>query len=825
MDSREEASGCVPGSSDMSSPSHRMEAFAVWLVCSLGFGLSASAQDVQQGLPTVQGAMPVKEVAPHQLIDPRHGAAGVIRDSRSAQEAASSANSTREVVLHHFSSASHGAYPSSGVIRDLQGNLYGTTNGAYSDIGGGGTHDAGVVFKIDPEGHETVLYSFTGGTDGSAPNGLVRDWAGNLYGTTNAGGASGAGVVFKIDAEGKETVLYSFTGGTDGANPNSLVRDDKGNLFGTAGSGGAFGYGVVFTIDASGKQKVLYTFKGRADGAYPNPNVALDSSGNFYGTTNNGGNPAGSAGSGVVFKVDASGHETVLHTFTGGNDGAYPNGVIRDLQGELYGTTSNGGAFGAGVVYEIGTSGKLSVLYSFTGGNDGGSSDAGLERDQAGNLFGTTNSGGTANLGVLFKVDKSGQETVLHTFTRGPEGNQPYLAGVILDPEGNVYGTTAFNGAGGQGAVYKVDPSGSAFVVYAFPGNEGGQYTYNTGVILGSDGHLYGTADLGGRHGAGVVFELDARGDKDEKVLYTFDVLTPTGFSKPTSGVIRDSAGNFYGTTFVGQADTGIGYGVVYKVDAAGHAEVLHNFTGGADGGDPYGGVSLDAKGNVYGTASEGGESNNGVIFKIDASGHETVLHEFTAGADGANPYGNLIQDSAGNFYGMTNAGGASGAGVVFKIEPSGHLTTLYTFTGGADGGYPLGGLVFDSEGNLYGATNGGGTSSGAGVVFKVDASGHETVLYTFTGGEDGAYPGWGSLARDSAGNLYGTTSSGGAAQAGVVFKVDTAGHETVLHSFTGGDDGGSPYASVILGPEGQLYGATPFGGRANVGVVFEIKP
>ena len=805
-------------STEFSSVIGRTAASAVCLACALGLSLSASAEDVER-------ATTPQELALHQPIKPRHdgnAAPGVIRHSTSAEDSAPASKTSKEVVLHHFSSVAHGAYPASGVIRDFEGNLYGTTNGSYSDIGGGGTRDAGVVFKIDPSGHQTVLYSFTGGADGNSPNGVIRDWAGNLYGTTYDGGASGAGVVFEIDTAGNETVLYSFTGGADGGNPNSLVRDRKGNFYGTTTAGGVSGYGVVFKIDPSGKETVLYTFKGGPDGAYPSANVALDPFCDLYGTTTNGGNAVGTAGAGVVFKVDMSGHETVLYTFTGGNDGAQPNGVMRDLKGELYGTTSGGGASGAGVVFKIEASGHERVLYTFTGGNDGGYSYAGVTRDRFGNLFGTTNNGGTAGVGVVFKVDTSGHETVLHTFTRGLEGNQPNTAGVILDPDCNLYGTTSFNAAGGDGAVYKVDQSGNASVVYAFPGNEGGQYPYNAGVIVGADGHLYGTTFYGGRHGAGVLYELDGKGD--ETVRYTFDFFTDSGYGQPTGSVIRDSAGSFYGTTFIGQTDVGFGGGVVYKIDAAGHSEVLHNFTGGNDGGDPYGGVILDSKGNAYGTASEGGTSNDGVVFKIDPSAYETVLYSFTGGADGGSPFGSLLRDSAGNLYGTTNGGGASDAGVVFKIEPSGHESVLYTFTGGADGGYPLGGLVRDEKGNFYGVTDGGGTA-GAGVVFKVDPSGHETVLYTFTGGNDGAYPGWVTLARDSAGNLYGTTSGGGTDNAGVVFKVDTSGHETVLYSFTGGDDGADPYAGVVLGPEGQLYGATPFGGRANVGVVFEIKP
>ncbi|MFZ0800583.1 MAG: choice-of-anchor tandem repeat GloVer-containing protein, partial [Terriglobales bacterium] len=477
------------------------------------------------------------------------------------------------------------------------------------------------------------------------------------------------------------------------------------------------------------------------------------------------------SGVGVVFKVDKSGNESVLYTFTGGADGAYPNGVMRDSAGNLYGTTSNGGAWGAGVVFKVDTSGNETVLYTFTGGADGGYSDAGVIRDSAGNLYGTTNNGGTAGLGVVFKVDTSDNETVLHTFMRGLDGDQPFLAGVILDSVGNLYGTTAFGGAGGAGVVYKLDTTGHETVLYGFPGAADGQYPYNAGVIFGSDCHLYGTTFYGGRKGHGVVYQLDSEGH--EKVLYGFDLLTANGFGQPTGGVIRDSAGNLYGTTFIGQADVGYGYGVVYKVDTAGRSTVLHNFTGGADGGDPYGGVILDSKGNLYGT---------------------------------------------------TNGGGASGAGVVFKVDMSGNETPLYSFTGGNDGGYPLGGVILDSKGNLYGTTEGGG-ASGAGVVFKVDTSGNETALYSFTGGADGGYPLWVMLARDSIGNLYGTTEGGGASGAGVVFKVDTSGNETVLYSFTGGADGGSPYAGVILGPEGNLFGTTPFGGQTNAGVVFEIKP
>jgi uncharacterized repeat protein (TIGR03803 family) len=170
----------------------------------------------------------------------------------------------------------------------------------------------------------------------------------------------------------------------------------------------------------------------------------------------------------------------------------------------------------------------------------------------------------------------------------------------------------------------------------------------------------------------------------------------------------------------------------------------------------------------------------------------ETVLHNFATPPKGAYPYAGLIRDAAGNLYGTTNSRGKAGAGVVFKVSTSGHQTVLYNFTGGVDGGYPQAGVIRDAAGNLYGTTAAGGTA-GAGVVYKLDTSDHETVLYTFTGGDDGGLPD-AAVIRDSAGNLYGTTSAGGTADWGTVYKLDTTGHETVLHNFTGGADGGLPF-------------------------------
>jgi uncharacterized repeat protein (TIGR03803 family) len=193
-------------------------------------------------------------------------------------------------------------------------------------------------------------------------------------------------------------------------------------------------------------------------------------------------------------------------------------------------------------------------------------------------------------------------------------------------------------------------------------------------------------------------------------------------------------------------------------------------------------------------------------------------------GVDGGYPFTGVIRDPAGNLYGTAEFGGTSGAGVVYKVDTASQETVLYSFTGGVDGGYPeYAGVIRDSAGNLYGTTSSGGTS-GTGVVYKVDTKGQETVLHSFTGSTDGSQPEAG-VVRDSAGNLYGTTVYGGTSGAGVVYKVDKGGHETVLHSFTGGADGAYPWAGVIRDSAGNLYGTTSSGGTKNSGEVFEVKP
>src|ERR1700733_7547867 len=379
-------------------------------------------------------------------------------------------------VLHTFTGSPDGAFPYAGLVQDAAGNFYGTTTeGGTGDCTGHGIVGCGTVFKLDSGGNETVLYSFTGQTDGAYPwSTLLVDTTGSLYGTALDGGdlacvpPLGCGVVFEVNASGMETVLYSFQGGpTDGANPQAgLIRDTAGNLYGTTYAGG-LSFGTVFELDKTGKESVLHRFKGNqtGDGAHPDGGLIRDRAGNLYGTTADGGSTKrcqGRGGCGTVFELDRAGKETVLLKFDGPDGEAPEAGLVRDNEDNLYGTTPYESR-DFGTVFRLDKARRETVVHKFEGGNaDGKLPYAGLIRDQEGNVYGTTYEGGPSNMGVVFKLDKAGTETVLHSFAGGGDGAHPY-AQLVRDAAGNLYGTTVAGGGmgcggAGCGVVFKLTP-------------------------------------------------------------------------------------------------------------------------------------------------------------------------------------------------------------------------------------------------------------------------------------------------------------------------------------------------------------------------------
>jgi uncharacterized repeat protein (TIGR03803 family) len=366
-------------------------------------------------------------------------------------------------ILYTFGkgSDSGGVFPYGDLIRDAAGNIFGTTSA-------GGAHIGGTVYKLDKHGKETLLHVFTRNTgDGFPRTGLIRDAAGNFYGTTidnfiTDGCIRDCGSIFKLSKTGVHTVMHVFAV-QDGANPEywSLVRDPAGNLFGSTLYGGdlncnaPYGCGTVFKLSPSGKYTVLHTFTDPAPDS--SGTLIRDPAGNLYGVSGSGGNPSCTIGCGVVFKVNKAGKYSVRYSFAGGADGNNPfGGMVRDPAGNLYGTTAGGGA-GWGTVFKLDTRGKHTVLYNFPGGAGGEGPQQDLTRDAVGNLYGTAYRRDSCNAGcpIVFKLDTKGKATVLHTFlSNGDQIN----GGLVLDVAGNVYGTTYLGGANKRGVVFKITP-------------------------------------------------------------------------------------------------------------------------------------------------------------------------------------------------------------------------------------------------------------------------------------------------------------------------------------------------------------------------------
>ena len=378
----------------------------------------------------------------------------------------------------------------------------------------------------------------------------------------------------------------------------------------------------------------------------------------------------------------------VLHTFAGApKDGEAPLGtLLRDAVGNLYGTTEDGGSgtcgqFSCGTVFALNKSGKEVGVFSFNG-QDGTFPVAGLFRDAAGNLYGTTQQGGVHNCGT--------------------------------DPPG-------------CGTVFQLNKTGNKIRYYSFAGSNG-EFPDSTPVEV--SGSLYGTTTFGGTLGFGTIYKIDARGK--ETVLHSF--MGESDGCGPSPGLTSDSKGNLYGVTD-GSGCNGSGTSA-YELDTAGTFTVLYEFIGFV-GGNPNL-LTFDSQGNLYGSAETGGSSNQcsggcGTVFELSPQNGTwggRRLYSFCSlplCADGSNPRGPLVRDKAGNIYGVTSDGGSFGNGTVFKLDSSGNETVLYNFTGGSDGAFPFGGLIMDAAGILYGTAEGGGDIScpgalqlGCGVVFEL---------------------------------------------------------------------------------------------------------
>jgi uncharacterized repeat protein (TIGR03803 family) len=678
-----------------------------------------------------------------------------------------------------------------------------------------------------PTSSFTVLHSFSE-TAQLPYAALLLDGSGNVYGTSSGGGFFGKGTVFTFKMDGTGfTLLHSFASNPDGDTPYaSLILDGSGFLYGTTTKGGANGYGAVFKIKTDGSGfSVIHSFIGGNSGLAPTAALILDPSGFLYGTTE------AVAGS-TVFKLKTDGIGfSILHSFGGGaSDGNQPMApLLSDGAGNLFGTSYSGGVSNKGTVFTLKTDGTgFGLLHSFAGGaSDGQNPQAGLTTDGSGFLYGTSYYGGSSAHGTVFKLKTNGTGfSLVHSFTGGADGQSPFYSSVLQGGSGVLYGT-AILGASGGGTVFKVKTDGTSFTtIHTFMGgNSDGSLPF-AGVVMDASGNLFGTTGLGGYAGVGTAFTLKTDGT-GFALLHTF--IYSDG-KDVESALVLDGSGFLYGTASGGGPSDS---GAIFKLKTDGSSfSIIHDFHNtSSDGLAPIAGLLLDGSGFLYGTASSGGSGQDGTVFKLktDGTGY-VVLHSFGGGkSDGYGPNSSLVENGAGFLYGTTIHGGPLNLGTVYKVKTDGTgFALLHVFAGGAtDGSSPYSPLVYDGSGVLYGTTNMGGTSN-EGVIFKLktDATGF-AIIHSFGGGlSDGAYPRSG-LTLDNSGVLYGTSVNGGATTLGygTVFRLKTDGTGfKVLHAFSGSDGQYPFYAGVTLDGAGNLFGTTFNGGSSTQGTVFGMK-
>lgn len=576
--------------------------------------------------------------------------------------------------------------------------------------------------------------------------------------------------------------------------------------------------------------------------------VLVGGDGALYGTT-------GSS----VFRVNPDGTGfTLLHSFGSFQGDGYSAaaGLLLATDGMLYGTTSTGGTNGAGTVFKINPDGSgYAIIYNFGNlvdgfGNaiiDGNSPEGALIQGADGDLYGTTTYGGTNYIGTVFKLGTDGSGyTVLYSIGTDTNDSGAYPdSALVQGPDGTLYGTTLHGGTNvdqlgnNLGTAFKLGTNGLDFSeLYQF-GAGPGDGVYPFGLVLGTNGALYGTTEYGGISNSGTIFTLHTDGS-GYSVLHNFLVQTVGDGQYPGFGLIRGLDDVLYGTTREGGAISDSG--VVYRLDESGSGyEVIRRF---AEQTSLFANYSTDgtwpeqlaqaSDGTLYGVTQYGGAANDsqegvGTIFTLATNGSDySMVWDFSeSGGDGVNPQAGLVLGLNGTFYGTTSSGGAAGAGAAFKLNSNGSgYEVLHSFgVDPTDGLTPEATLIQGSDGMLYGTTYSGGYVGSEGVVFKMNSDGSDyTLLYSFyffgllndgdLGDQSGKNP-MAPLLQLGNNELYGTTSSGGAGGAGTVFELGTDGSGfSILHAFeTNGLDGQQPEAGLIQGNDGALYGTTCYGG------------
>lgn len=634
------------------------------------------------------------------------------------------------------------------------------------------------------------------------PQGVVMDSSGDLFEAPYSSGA-----IFEI-AHGATTTtkLANFNAATGTTCSDGLTIDSSGDLYGMSASGGANSYGAIFEL-VHGATSVTALAPSTSTGPVgETAPLTLDSSGDLFGASGNG----GSGGVGALFELaKGSNSITTITSFTGAN-GRAPGvgGVLFDSSGDIFGTTQSGGTYSDGNIFELPKGATSTVsLVSFNGTN--GRYPDGIAIDSSGDLLGTTNTGGASNVGDVYELAKGATTiTVLASFVT-TNGAMPYC-NLVMDSSGDLFGTTTSGGPASDGTLFEVPHGLSSIVMLtAFGGANGADP--GSEIAIDSAGDIFGTTAAGGV-GYGVVFEasvasgaLSASSSYSQTVAVTTNV-TPLGGILPTgtvqfqvNGVNSGSPVPLIGTTATYQA-----------------ANL------------PAGVYSIVA---VY-----SGDSN--YLSATTAAFTRTVTQDITStdwpinsisikGSLGSSPWGGVVLDSSGDLFGMSHYGGASGDGAVWEIAHGATSASLLATFSGANGNMPDAGLTIDSSGDLFGDTYEGGNLTvnsglGYGSVFEIVAGTSAIATLATFSGANGEFP-EGTVTLDSSGDIFGTTYGGGTSSYGTLFEV-IKGSSTItsLASFTG-TNGENAESGVVIDSSGDLFGSVGFGGSTGVGGVYEL--
>ena len=736
---------------------------------------------------------------------------------------------TNLVELRSFgATAFSGSQPEAKLLAASDGYLYGTTPF-------GGSSGDGTIFRIRPDGSAfTVLKQLSFTNSGATPYaGVIEGKDGFLYGTTYSGGARGLGTVFKMSKDGLTyTVLRHFgLSFGDGNYPRAgLVESFNGFLYGTTTAGGTSGFGTVFRIARDGSNySVLRSFAGgENDGDTPNSGLVEGPSqeGFLYGTTHTG----GSNDVGTVYRINTNGSSfkvLLSPAATPGSPEAIDGGVIVGrTDGFLYGMSRFGGTNDSGTIFRLDRNGgNFSVLRHFAQFNDAIYPGTQLLEGSDGLLYGVTSQGGTNNnRGTIFTIGRTGTGyKLLHHFGASL-GDAFDAASPLIESTNTLYCLTRQGGLSGDGALVRIARTGTNYaVVFGFSSAGGDGFTLEQSLLALDTNDLFGVTRDGGKDGGGTVYRIQ-RHTTNYTILHHFGPGT-TNLLNPSGTLLDGQDGFFYGSALFGGAN---GFGGVYRLATNGTGfQIVRDFTAiAADGRLASGPLWLGSDGALYGTTRMGGSSSTGMVFRLAKDGGDFLpLHNFTGGnPDGAGPQDGVVEVN-GMLYGTTPYGGPADWGVLFRVGTFGDgYQRLHSFgTNATDGIDPSGGLLKASDGRLYGATRGGGTG-GLGALYRFDpANSSYAVIVNLTNASTQGQQPVGRLVEGADGLLYGATSAGGSFNVGTLYRVakDGTGFTTVYH-FGGGDSGRLPAAGLALGGT-DLFGTTSAGGTANLGTVFRF--